>query len=356
VTAQWSIVADDANTFVLTLNPTEFVYDGTEKTPAVTVKDGETTLVENTDYTLAYANNVNAGTATVTATGMGNYSGTKTAEFIIKKAEVVMTAPEVVTGLVYNAQAQTLIAAGSAEGGEMQYSLDGENFSTTLPAGTDAKEYSVFFKVVGDQNHNDTEAQQLKVTIEQAVLTAFELSPVKFVYNKQEQVAQVSGVKAGELVVTEEGYEVSGNKATEVGTYTVTVTGKGNFKGELKGQFTIVADKAALDNAIAEANDYYATIAEDYADIAAVLMEAINAAKLVQAEEGVSQQAVDDAVAALKAALQAAKDAVNDILSAIETAQTKSNDQWYDMKGRKLEGKPTKKGVYVLNGRKVVIK
>ena len=356
VTAQWSIVADDANTFVLTLNPTEFVYDGTEKTPAVVVKDGETTLVENTDYTLAYANNVNAGTATVTATGMGNYSGTKTAEFIIKKAEVVMTAPEVVTGLVYNAQAQTLIAAGSAEGGEMQYSLDGENFSTTLPAGTDAKEYSVFFKVVGDQNHNDTDAQQLKVTIEQAVLTAFELSPVKFVYNKQEQVAQVSGVKAGELVVTEEGYEVSGNKATEVGTYTVTVTGKGNFKGELKGQFTIVADKAALDNAIAEANDYYATIAEDYADIAAVLMEAINAAKGVKADEAATQQAVDDAVAALQAALQAAKDAVNDILSAIETAQTKSNDQWYDMKGRKLEGKPTKKGVYVLNGRKVVIK
>jgi hypothetical protein len=141
-----------------------------------------------------------------------------------------------------------------------------------------------------------------------------------------------------------------------VGTYTVTVTGKGNFKGELKGQFTIVADKAALDNAIAEASAYYATIAEDYADIAAVLMEAINAAKLVQAEEGVSQKAVDDAVAALKAALQAAKDAVNDILSAIETAQTKSNDQWYDMKGRKLEGKPTKKGVYVLNGKKVVIK
>ena len=356
VTAQWSIVADDANTFVLTLNPTEFVYDGTEKTPAVTVKDGETTLVENTDYTLAYANNVNAGTATVTATGMGNYSGTKTAEFIIKKAEVVMTAPEVVTGLVYTAQAQTLIAVGSAEGGEMQYSLDGDNFSTTLPAGTDAKEYSVFFKVVGDQNHNDTEAQQLKVTIEQAVLTAFELSPVKFVYNKQEQVAQVSGVKAGELVVTEEGYEVSGNKATEVGTYTVTVTGKGNFKGELKGQFTIVADKAALDNAIAEANDYYATIAEDYADIAAVLMEAINAAKGVKADEAATQQAVDDAVAALQAALQAAKDAVNDILSAIETAQTKSNDQWYDMKGRKLEGTPTKKGVYVLNGRKVVIK
>ena len=66
VTAQYGIVPDAEAVFALTLNPTEFVYDGTEKKPAVTVKDGETVLVEGTDYTLAYANNVNAGTATVT--------------------------------------------------------------------------------------------------------------------------------------------------------------------------------------------------------------------------------------------------------------------------------------------------
>jgi hypothetical protein len=40
----------------------------------------------------------------------------------------------------------------------------------------------------------------------------------------------------------------------------------------------------------------------------------------------------------------------------IDTVRTKSNDQWYDMKGRKLEGKPTKKGMYILNARKVVMK
>ena len=195
----------------------------------------------------------------------------------------------------------------------------------------------------------------VEFTIAQAEITAFELAATKFVYNKQEQVAQVVSVSAGTLVVPEEGYEVSGNKATEVGTYTVTVTGKGNFKGELKAQFTIVADKTALDAAITDAADYYESIKADYADIAATLLEVINAAKGVQADEAATQKAVDDAVEALKKAVQDAKDAV-EVITSINSAKVDANSVWYDMKGRKLEGKPTKKGVYVVNGRKVVIK
>ena len=108
--------------------------------------------------------------AKVTATGKGNYACTKTAEFTIKKADVTMTAPEAKANLVYNAQAQALVAAGTVQGGEMQYASDGENFSTTLPTGTDAKEYTVSYKVVGDQNHNDVEAQNFKVTIDKEVM------------------------------------------------------------------------------------------------------------------------------------------------------------------------------------------
>ena len=219
-------------------------YTGQPLTPTVTVKDGETTLVEGTDYTVAFANNVNAGTATVTITCKGNYSGSKTAEFTINKAEVAMTAPEAVTGLVYNAQAQTLVAAGQAQGGEIQYSLNGETYATALPTGTDAKEYTVYYKVVADANHIGVEAKSFKVTIAQAALTAATLVETNLVFNQQEQTAEVASVTAGTLVVTEDSYEVSGNKATNVGTYTVTVTGKGNFKGTATAQFSIVADNA----------------------------------------------------------------------------------------------------------------
>ena len=246
-TAQWSITAEDASTFTLTLDPTSFVYDGTEKKPAVTVKDGSAVLTENTDYTLAYENNVNAGTAKVIATGMGNYSGTKEATFAIAKADASVTAPTAKTGLVFNATAQALIEAGSAEGGQMLYSTDGTNYSESVPAKTDAGTYTVYYKVTGDQNHNDVAAASVNVTIAKAALTSVTLSQTSLVYNKTEQTVSAVSVKAGELTVSAADYDVTGNKQTAAGTYTATVTAKAesNFTGQATAQWTIAAADAA---------------------------------------------------------------------------------------------------------------
>ena len=73
----------------VTLKPTSYTYDGKTKKPAVTVKDGTKTLTSGTDYTAAYSKNKNAGTAvvTITASETGNYKGTKTVNFTIKKAD-----------------------------------------------------------------------------------------------------------------------------------------------------------------------------------------------------------------------------------------------------------------------------
>ena len=57
-------------------------YDGKEKKPAVTVNG----LVEGTDYTVTYSNNVNPGTAKVTITGKGDFTGKKELNFVIEKA------------------------------------------------------------------------------------------------------------------------------------------------------------------------------------------------------------------------------------------------------------------------------
>ena len=61
-------------------------YTGSAKTPSVTVKDGDYTLVEDKDYTVTYSNNTNAGTATATVTGKGNYTGSVSKNFTINKA------------------------------------------------------------------------------------------------------------------------------------------------------------------------------------------------------------------------------------------------------------------------------
>ena len=60
-------------------------WTGSAIKPVVTVKDGDTTLKLGTDYKVAYANNKDAGKATVTITGMGDYEGVITKNFLIKK-------------------------------------------------------------------------------------------------------------------------------------------------------------------------------------------------------------------------------------------------------------------------------
>ena len=66
-------------------------YNGSAQTPAVTVKDGTKILISGIDYTVSYSNNTNVGTATVTVTGKGNYTGTKTATFIINDSIIIFT-------------------------------------------------------------------------------------------------------------------------------------------------------------------------------------------------------------------------------------------------------------------------
>lgn len=75
-------------------------------------------------------------------------------------------------------------------------------------------------------------------------LTQVTLSETLFIYDTTEKTVNVVSVKAGTMDVPADSYEVSGNKATNVGTYTVTVTGLGHFKGTATAQFTI--SKAGL--------------------------------------------------------------------------------------------------------------
>ena len=91
LTAVWSLNVIDIESATVVVEEGPHAYTGSPITPEVTVKLGQTTLVKDTDYTVAYTNNTNVGKATVTITGKGN-TGTKTAEFDITKAELAVTA------------------------------------------------------------------------------------------------------------------------------------------------------------------------------------------------------------------------------------------------------------------------
>ncbi|MBK5211924.1 MAG: PQQ-binding-like beta-propeller repeat protein [Coriobacteriia bacterium] len=59
-----------------TISASKYIYTGSVIAPKVTVRNGDTTLKKDTDYTLAYASNKNTGKATVTVTGIIHYKGT----------------------------------------------------------------------------------------------------------------------------------------------------------------------------------------------------------------------------------------------------------------------------------------
>ena len=82
-------------------------YNGNEQTPTVTVKDGEKTLTSGTDYTLTYKNNTNAGTATVTVEGKGNYTGKVTKTFKINPATITEEMIAAIQAVTYTGKAQT---------------------------------------------------------------------------------------------------------------------------------------------------------------------------------------------------------------------------------------------------------
>ena len=68
------------------MNPTTYTYSGKACTPTETVTLNGKTLVKDTDYTVAYSDNINSGTGKVTITLIGNYSGTVEKTFTITKA------------------------------------------------------------------------------------------------------------------------------------------------------------------------------------------------------------------------------------------------------------------------------
>ena len=68
----------------VTLSTSTYAYDGKAKKPGVTVKLNGKTLKNGTDYTVSYSNNTKVGTAKVTITGKGNYTGSVSKTYNIK--------------------------------------------------------------------------------------------------------------------------------------------------------------------------------------------------------------------------------------------------------------------------------
>ena len=335
-------------------------YTGSAKKPNVTVKDGDYTLVEGKDYTVTYSNNTNAGTATATVTGKGNYTGSVSKNFTINKASRDVTFNPYHFTRTFGDPDFTIVPTTSG-GGILSYSSNDISIATVNSSTgkvhiVGVGKVRITARLSGSSNYRAA-SDWYEVTVVAKEVAATMIGEIAEQTYTGSPLTPAVVVTDGDATLTEEtDYTVEYTNNTETGEATVTITGKGNYTGTASTTFTIVANKTTLDGAITDAAAYYESITADYADIAATLLEAINAAKGVQADKAATQQAVDNAAEALKKAVQDARDAVQ-VITGIDSVKVSAvNSVWYDLNGRKLEGNPTKKGVYIQNGRKVIVR
>lgn len=166
-----TITVDPAplTTDMVTLATENVIYSGIAQEPAVTVKQGENVLVENTDYTIAYSNNIETGTGIVTITGKGNYTSTVTKTFVIAMSTPNVTAPT--AGAIEYGQtlADSTLAGGGAinpNGGEVVAGTWIWANETTQPMTTGT--FSVTFMPADPTNYKTPESVDVSVTVNPA--------------------------------------------------------------------------------------------------------------------------------------------------------------------------------------------
>ena len=128
-----------------------------------------------TDGTIkpAASDNYEAEWTFTPAAGYEKYAtATGTVTIKVNKAAPTFNAPTAQENLTYTGQEQALITAGMTDHGTMQYSLtENGTYSQDIPTGTDAGAYTVWYRVIGDANHNDTAPASVAVRIGQKPLT-----------------------------------------------------------------------------------------------------------------------------------------------------------------------------------------
>ena len=278
VTLKFTITKATNEITVLTLD--DWAYGETPKTPTVTAKFGtaECTYAtsENGEYIVTVPTAVGKYWVKATVEGTDNYTAaTKTAQFEIKKAAAtVTTAPAAKTELVYNRNAQELVTAGYADGGKLNYKL-GENgtWSETIPTATDAGDYKVYYKVVGDGSHSDTAETEISVTIAQATNEITGISIAGWTYGEtaNEPTATAKFGTATFTYATSENGTYSETVPIDAGDYWVkaTVAETKNYAGATQTlKFTIAKADSTVKTAAAEKELTYNGAAQELVNAA----------------------------------------------------------------------------------------
>ncbi|MBQ2093452.1 MAG: hypothetical protein II190_02590, partial [Ruminococcus sp.] len=226
--------ATDISGGTVTLAAASYTYSGAAKKPGVTVKYGTKTLTSGTDYTVAYSNNTNVGTATVTVTGKGSYKGTKKATFKIKAKKLTDSAVTLKSDKVE-------FCAGN------KATVVVKDGTKTLVSGTD---YSVSYsnnnaagstataKVTFKGNYTGTVSKTYSVVKKPLSKCTITLNASSFPYNGRDDVKVT--IKNGSLVLKKDvDFYLDFMGGWKIGTGTFDIIGMGNYSGYVAKSVTV---------------------------------------------------------------------------------------------------------------------
>ncbi len=209
-------------------------YTGSALTPLPVVTFDGITLVEDTDYTLGYADNVNAGTATVTVTGIGHYAGTTSAIFNIVSANIASASIASVSDQTWTGSAITPLPFVTYSGTTLTKDTD---YTLAYLDNTNAGTATVIITGIGHYRGNTSTtfnitpksiASTVIASISKKLYVGIPVEPVLHVTDGA--ITLVSGVD----------YTLSYTNNTLNGTATATITGMGNYTATNATNFTVV--------------------------------------------------------------------------------------------------------------------
>lgn len=234
----------------ITLDQTEYVYDGQAKEPEVTVKNGDEVVAAD-EYTVEYKNNTDAGTVTVAVTGKGILTGNKEVTFTIAPAEQEVTVP-VSSFTKTEGDAAFALNASGREGAVLTYSssdakivsVDVEGNVTPLKAGT-----ATITVKASAKNYKDATAS-VNVTVIKKVLNVTKTSVTKTEGNKAFSLGVKTNVKATVTYKTSNKNVATVDKKGKVtvkgpGRAVITVTGKASGRATETVKITVTVKPSA---------------------------------------------------------------------------------------------------------------
>ena len=244
-TGTFTIINSNLENAEVTLSETSTTYDGSAKTPAITVKLGGTTLTKDTDYTVSYSNNTNAGTATVTVTGTGIYVGSKSITFTIAKRELKVIADA--QNKTYGESNPNLTYTYSGNVSNQTPKFNG-GLKTAATQSSPAGQYDITNNDLSISDNGTFKASNYNMTFTGAKLTinakgisnfTLTIEPTSTTYDGSAKTPAITLKDGNTTLVKDTDYTLEITNNVNAGTANVKVTGKGNYSGTKNGTFTI---------------------------------------------------------------------------------------------------------------------